>query len=225
HVLELLFDIDKLIHCEELARIAIAQNGSNDYYNYQNSTSNPFLNIVIKDFQGLEQALAKIVSLSETKSTQKRSLDTFFDPNAISKFVDDVRKNASYITVNAYLNPSSTPKDTKPIGTVTTKISGGLINHISQIINNAHETPSSTFKTIHLNSGDISEGIYDPDNVTSEYSDETYEVTDDTTSDSPQNGDEAHLNPSSTSKNTYVKSGDIAGVFGNLIGDTSQNVK
>ncbi|CAF4239196.1 unnamed protein product, partial [Adineta steineri] len=42
HVLELLFDIDKLIHCEELARIAIAQNGSNDYYNYQNSTSNPF---------------------------------------------------------------------------------------------------------------------------------------------------------------------------------------
>ncbi|CAF3890029.1 unnamed protein product [Adineta steineri] len=126
HVLELLFDIDKLIHCEELARIAIAQNGSNDYYNYQNSTSNPFLNIVIKDFQGLEQALAKIVSLPETKSTQKRSLDTFFDPNAISKFVDDVRKNASHITVNAYLNPSSTPKDTTPIGAVTTKTSGVL---------------------------------------------------------------------------------------------------
>ncbi|CAF0893844.1 unnamed protein product [Adineta steineri] len=243
HVLELLFDIDKLIHCEELARIAIAQNGSNNYYKYQNSISNPFLDIVIEDFKGLEQALAKIVSLPETKSIQKRSLDTFFDPNAISKLVDDVRKNASYIMANAYLNPSSTPKDTNPIGAVTTKIYGGLINHISQNINKAHEIPSSIFKTTHLNSGDTSKVIDDTSSDTSEYSDEahsnptstsknknlngavTYTVFAGSFNNIPQNIDTAHLNPSSTSKNTYVKSGDIGGFFADVIGDNSQNVK
>ncbi|CAF0874479.1 unnamed protein product [Adineta steineri] len=171
HVLELLFDIDKLIHCEELARIAIAQNGSNNYYKYQNSISNPFIDIVIEDFKGLEQALTKIVSLPETKSIQKRSLDTHLNSGDTSKVIDDTSSDTSEYSDEAHSNPTSTSKNTNLNGAVTYTVFAGSFNNI------------------------------------------------------PQNIDTAHLNPSSTYKSTYVKSGGIGGVFGNFIGDTSQNVK
>jgi hypothetical protein len=72
HVFELMFDPEKVIHCEEIVRKAIAKNSTQIYYDYDLRISGPFRDIIIEDWIELEKAQASSESTADIVASQSQ---------------------------------------------------------------------------------------------------------------------------------------------------------